>query len=120
MRYRVDGREISICMHKLITGWPHTDHINHDGLDNQRANLRPAAAAQNGHNTRPQFNHSSQYKGVTWHRKNKKWQVTIKANGVNRYLGCFAEEIDAAATYDAVALETFGSYAYLNFPKVTS
>src|SRR5260370_4887626 len=50
---RLDGVRSVIRMHKLITGWPQTDHWNHDGLDNQRSNLRPATAAQNAANPRP-------------------------------------------------------------------
>ena len=38
---------VYVRMHKLITGWPRTDHINGNGLDNQRANLRPVSQAQN-------------------------------------------------------------------------
>lgn len=44
---RLPGRRTTVGMHKLITGWPRTDHRNHDGLDNQRANLRPASTSEN-------------------------------------------------------------------------
>lgn len=108
------GRKTGIVLHKLLTGWPQTDHINHDGLDNRRANLRPATSAQNQHNTRPCFGHSSQYKGVSWHRQCRKWQASIKANGKFVYLGVFALEEDAARAYNTAALEAYGSYTYLN------
>ena len=107
-----DGRRAVVKMHKLSTGWPMTDHRDHDGLNNQRSNLRPATKAQNNHNQGPQAGTSSRYKGVTWHRKVKKWQATIKLNGKSRYLGCFTSEEDAARAYAEAALVAQGEYAY--------
>jgi hypothetical protein len=101
-------------MHKLITGWPKTDHIDHDGLNNQRSNLRPATTAQNNHNQRPQRNTSSRFKGVTWHKRIGKWQAAIKVADKNRHLGVFPDEEDAARAYNAAAVEAYGEYAYLN------
>lgn len=109
-----DGRQHNLFMHTLITGYAKTDHINHDGLDNQRANLRPATNAQNAYNQRPEIGTSSYFRGVTWHRRMGKWQAQIGINGRHRYLGVFACEEDAADAYDSAALEAFGEYAYLN------
>lgn len=109
-----DGRAIQIQMHRLITGWPLVDHINHDGLDNRRANLRPATIAQNRQNSLPLAGCSSRYKGVTWHRQLKKWQAQIGVNGRKIYLGIFASEEDAANAYNAAAADAFGAYALLN------
>lgn len=109
-----DGHKRPFFMHKLITGWPQTDHENHNGLDNRRSNLRPVTTAQNSHNKRPQLNSSSQYKGVTWHRGCRKWQAMINAAGRRRYLGVFTSEEDAARAFNDAALEAYGPYAYLN------
>jgi AP2 domain len=103
-----------VWMHKLITGWPKTDHVDHDGLNNQRANLRPTTTAQNNHNQRPQLGSSSRYKGVTWHRKVGKWQAAIKLNRRCIYLGVFASEEEAALAYNIAAIEAYGEYAYVN------
>lgn len=111
-----DGRRTMIYMHKLITGWPQTDHINHDGLDNQRANLRPATQAQNRHNGRPYARGTSQYKGVSWNRERRAWVAQITRSGRVCNLGRFFSETDAARAYDAAAREAYGEYAYLNFP----
>ena len=66
---RPDGRHSMIYMHKLITGWPRTDHINHNGLDNQRHNLRPATGSQNQANRKLTEGGTSQFKGVYWDRR---------------------------------------------------
>jgi hypothetical protein len=67
---KIDGAWKTFSMHKLITGFPQTDHKDHDGLNNQRSNLRPASAGQNAANTLPRAA-TSRYKGVSW---NKRWQ----------------------------------------------
>ena len=114
---RPGGRTETILMHKLITGWPQTDHIDHDGLNNQRYNLRDATSVQNSRNRIPRIGHSSQFKGVGWDRKKRKWRVRIFRDGRAICLGYFADEGAAARAYDAAALEHFGHYAYLNFPE---
>lgn len=105
-----------VYMHKMITGWPMTDHINHDGLDNRRQNLRPATHAQNNRNQRPKLGGTSEFKGVRWFAARGKWIVQIRGEG-KRHVGCFTSEIAAALAYDAAARERFGDYACLNFPE---
>lgn len=112
-----DGRQRTVLMHRLITGWPSTDHVNHNGLDNRRENLRPATASQNGANRRPVLGHTSPYKGVGWYVKLGKWSARIRCNGKARHLGYFTDEADAARAYDAAARQMFGEYASLNFPE---
>src|SRR5260221_8685293 len=97
---RLDGIRSVIRMHKLLTGWPRTDHWNHDGLDNQRSNLRPATMSQNGANSLPRGG-ASPYKGVCWLADNRKWRAEITVSGHRRHLGCFTVEEDAARAYDA-------------------
>lgn len=103
-----------VYMHTLITGYARTDHVNHNGLDNRRSNLRDASVAQNNHNQRPRRTGSSSYKGVTWHRGAHKWQASIKVDGRTTYLGLFASEKDAALAYDQAALRAYGEYAFIN------
>jgi hypothetical protein len=109
---RINGREVGVFMHKLLTGYPMTDHRNGDGLDNQRHNLRPATTAQNNHNQSPAPGRSSPYKGVHWHKGCRKWQAAIRINGKKRHLGLFASEEDAARTYAEAALAVQGEYAF--------
>jgi hypothetical protein len=89
-----------------------TDHSDGDGLNNQRSNLRPATTAQNNYNQSPQAGTSSRFKGVTWHKKRRKWQASIKVNGKFHYLGLFSDEEKAARAYADAAIAIQGSYAY--------
>lgn len=121
MAYRVGsgaaGRPSqNVTMHQLLTGWPMTDHVNHDGLDNRRVNLRPATKVLNAANSRPRGG-TSKYRGVCWYARRSKWMVRIKINGRPRFLGYFADEEEAARRFDAVARAEWGVYACLNFPE---
>lgn len=113
---RSDGRRTFPYMHSLITGYLRTDHVNGDGLDNTRGNLRPATNSQNGANQRPVEGCTSRYKGVCWHQ-GRSWLAQIKVDGHHRNLGYFADEDEAARAYDASALAAWGTYARLNFPE---
>jgi hypothetical protein len=117
-RFMRKGKVTYLLMHKLITEWPGTDHIDHDGLNNQRSNLRPATRSQNGANRRPVLGHSSQYKGVRWYPPRSNWCARIRCQGKLYHLGYFADEADAARAYDTAAREMFGEYASPNFPSV--
>jgi AP2 domain len=111
---RRDGRLVALYMHQLLTGWPMTDHINHDGLDNRRSNLRPVTPAQSAANRRPQIGSSSRYKGVMWSPRHRKWSAVINVSRRRRYLGLYVDEEEAALAYNAAALEAWGEYAWLN------
>lgn len=107
------GRQHStIRMHKLLTGWSGTDHKDHDGLNNQRFNLRPAGERNelNLGNLRARTGCTSRYKGVSLLRG--RWRAYIKG----RHIGLFDSEEAAARAYDAAARAAFGEYAHLNFP----
>jgi hypothetical protein len=63
---------------------------------------------------------SSRYKGVCWHKYDKKFYAAIKLDGKSKFLGSFASERDAAKRYDAAAREHFGDFAGCNFPPAFS
>lgn len=111
---RADGRKTTQFMHTLLTGWPLVDHINGNGLDNRRHNLRPATPAQNSFNAKSQGG-ASKFKGVCRSRLNR-WRSKIQHQRQTIYLGTFADEAAAAHAYDAAARRLFGKFAALNFP----
>ena len=114
-----DRRTTSVQMHNLVTGWSFVDHVNGDGLDNRRANLRPADHSKNAMNRAMAANNTSGFKGVS--RRGSKWVAYVKVKGRQTHLGYFDTPQQAALAYDAAALESFGEFARPNFPKkVTS
>ena len=110
----------TLSMHRLVTGfvWAKVDHRNHNGLDNQRYNLRDGAGAKNNQNTQQRLGGSSQYKGVSWKTEISKWVVQISPPDYKQiFLGYFTDEVEAAMAYDAAAKELFGEYAYINIKE---
>lgn len=87
------------------------DHINRNGLDNRRSNLRLATHSQNMINRKLQANNSSGYRGVYWHTRDKKWISQIRVNNKSVYLGCFLEIQDAVSAYQDAAKKYFGDFA---------
>ena len=111
-----NGRKLK-TMHRLIMGEPKNmqiDHIDNNSLNNQRKNLRIVSLKQNQMNRISQKNSTSDYKGVSWNPKNKKWVASIGFNRKTYYLGLFNNEKEAAKTYNNKAKELFGEYANLN------
>jgi hypothetical protein len=106
-----------VSLHRLILGaqpGEFVDHIDGDGLNNRKRNLRICTNSENSMNRRPQKG-TSIYKGVYWHKDNKKWRARIRLNGKLIFLGYFNNEITAARAYDKKARELFGEFANLNF-----
>ena len=109
----------SVLMHSYLTGWPLVDHIDHNGLNNTRQNLRPASREENAQNRKPDRRGSSKYKGVYWREERSRWVVQIRANGVRRKGGLYTSEDDAARAYNELAKELHGEFAYLNVIPIT-
>jgi hypothetical protein len=114
---RIRGKVVKVLMHRevlCLSGDELVDHRNRDGLDNRKANLRIASASQNQGNRTKRHDNTSGYKGVTWDSERKKWRATIQ----ERKLGRFDSPKEAARAYDEAALELWGDFALLNFPRV--
>ncbi len=94
------------------------DHVKHNGLDNQKLNLRKCTVKQNLQNRASVVGSSSKYLGVCWHKRNKKWQASINGGGKSSlYIGQFSSETDAALAYNKEALLRYGEFANLNIIK---
>ena len=115
---KINNKVEKIFLHHLIMGKPinkmEVDHIDRNGLNNQKLNLRIATHSQNNMN-KPSYNNvTSKYKGVHWFKRDKKWVVQIGINGKHYHVGKFDNEIDAAKAYNKKAIELHGEFAYLN------
>ncbi len=113
---REKGRHIS--MHREIMNTPDdmvVDHINGNGLNNRKGNMRNCTKAQNSYNSRPRGGRSG-YVGVTYHKRSGKFSAAIGYNGEKIHVGEFDDEVEAARARDRKALELQGEFAYLNFP----
>jgi hypothetical protein len=111
-----------IRMHREVLKVPDgifVDHINHNGLDERKANLRPATRAENNYNRRrlKKPGATLRFKGVSWHKYSKKWVARIGFNGKRITIGYFHNEVAAAKAYDAAAIKYHKDFAVLNFPK---
>jgi HNH endonuclease len=105
------GEQITIWMHRLIMKSPQemeVDHVNGNGLDNRRENLRIVTRAENLRNRKTFKNSKSGFKGVVFNPVNGKWRVTIN-------LGTFDTPEKAARVYDEAVKKLFGALGKTNF-----
>ncbi len=115
---------IAYFMHRMILGLAPedrrmADHIDGDGLNNRRSNLRVATRAQNMQNRRKKAPAASRYKGVSFAAPgplttNGAWRARVQVGGRSIHLGRFATEEEAALAYNAAARTHFGEFACLN------
>jgi hypothetical protein len=117
---RADGRKRKFYqMHREIVHIPPgmvCDHINGNGLDNRKANVRAVTLAQNRWNSpKSRAKSRSKFKGLAWDKKDKRWEVRISVNGRRIYIGRFKDELQAAKAYDKAASKYHGRFASLNF-----
>ena len=123
---RINNKSIMCRMklHQLIMRPPkdiHIDHINRNGLDCRRSNMRYCTHSENCMNRRPHYTDSrtktkrptSSYKGVS-KLKSGRWQARIYFENKIYSLGAFENEKEAALAYNKKAIEIYGKYAYLN------
>lgn len=90
-KVKKQGKSTTFYMHREIMNYPegmHIDHIDGNGLNNQRSNLRICTCQENQRNRHgAQSNSKSGVKGVSWHKTSGKWRAVIKVNGKHKQIG---------------------------------
>jgi hypothetical protein len=103
----------ALIMHRVIMGDPagfDIDHRDGDGLNNRRSNLRIATRAQNLHNQRIVRRNTSGFKGVSWNKRDHKWQARIYVNNKQFSLGYHATPELAHAAYCEASARLHGEF----------
>lgn len=114
--YKNDNKSCGVKMHRFVLNFPDTsiDHINGNGLDNRKCNLRVCTHSMNMGNRSSNKDSCSKYKGVYYHKVNRKFVSELNYGGNRIYLGSFTDETEAAKAYDIKAKELYGEFAKLN------
>lgn len=113
-----DGKQRQVRMHRLLMGVKRrdgmeVDHVNHNGLDNRRNNLRVCTHQQNMCNGKAKRG-KSRFRGLSWDASRQWWRVSLRVYGRDRYVGIYKDEMQAALGYDLAALRTHKEYACCN------
>lgn len=102
-----------ILLHRVLTSAPahlQVDHIDSDGLNNRRSNLRLATVSQNHFNSRISKRNTSGFKGVSFEKRANKWLARIKIDGKVKWLGYYNNPEDAGAAYAKASPEVHGNF----------
>jgi len=108
-----DGRKKTLYLHRVLTSAPQglvVDHIDRDGLNNRLANLRVVPHKQNARNMGLSDAHTSGFKGVSWHKDQKRWRAYIRVDGRQIHLGTFDSVADARAAYREASQKYHGVF----------
>ncbi len=114
---KAHGKKTVLYLHREILGVSgkgfgvQVDHVNGDGLDCRRANVRVVSLRENRMNSRKRSDNRSGYKGVSWWAHGKTWRAQIRVNGENVWLGNFDDPEAAHRAYVEAARRHFGEYA---------
>ena len=113
-----NGKWSVLHLHRIIMRAPKgmdVDHINGNGLDNRKRNLRICTRSQNLMNGKKK--RKNKYKGTSWDKRKKKWEAFIGYNHKKISLGYYKKAKEAGKAYNAGAKKIFGKFARLN--KIT-
>lgn len=110
----LNGKQPLVQMHRALLLPPdgsYVDHIDGDGLNNRRSNLRLATKEQNGYNARTPITNTSGLKGVSWDGESGKWRAQIMHNGKKVNLGRFLSREEAYLAYCNASAIMRGEFA---------
>lgn len=116
-----------IALHKLIfalsgrnvAGGNVIDHRNRNSLDNRRDNLRQIPNHDNFYKNRSKKSGSSKFIGVSWDKKRLLWRSQYTHYGMNKFIGHFKTEEEAAKAYDTYAIFNYRNPLRLNYPDIS-
>ena len=114
VRGTVDGRQV--LLHRLLMNHPEgmdVDHINHNGMDNRRCNLRIVTRGQNAQNSRISKNNTSGVKNVHYLKSRDRYRVTIGVDNRSIQVGYFKTLQEATEARNLALKEYHGEYACL-------
>jgi hypothetical protein len=111
-----NGKSRKIYLHRFLMNTDiEVDHVDGNGLNNQRYNLRECTRKENNRNkTVSDTKNHTIHKGVYWIADKHKWRAIICVDRKNIHLGYFVEELSAVKAYDDAALKHFGAFACTN------
>ena len=110
------GKRRLLSIHSFLMNtqkWLDTDHINGDGLDNKRSNLRVCTRGENQMNRWKQNNNTSWFKWVCWHKLANKWLAYISINWKRKHLWYFSDKLEAYEAYCEACIKYHWEFAHL-------
>lgn len=111
----VSGRQTTERMHRLLLpGVAQVDHIDGNGLNNQRWNLRGSNNTTNHRNQRMRVDSTTGLKGVYWYEARKMYRAYIKVDNKTIYLAWTKDKYEASRAYDEAAIKYFGEFSLTN------
>jgi hypothetical protein len=112
IRITLNGKSKLCLAHRLVILYTdghfppeHVDHIDGNGLNNCRNNLREVDCKENNKNMPMPSNNTSGYTGVRWHKPTQKWQARIRVNGKDIHGGLFTNKEDAISKRRGMEIE---------------
>jgi hypothetical protein len=109
--YHVDGKRVREYLHKAVTGSDTLlDHVDGNGLNNMRTNLRPVTSSQNAMNRKLFRTNTHGVKGVSWHAAKRRWTARITVDGKTKTIGYFRDILEAGEAYERAAEELHGQF----------
>lgn len=116
--WREDGKTRSIYLHRQLLNVPpgmEVDHIDFNGLNNTRKNIRIVTPSFNRRRGRPRVSSITPLKGVWWSSRNKNWHAETRIRGVAKWdLGVYQSQWHAALAYNFATKTLLGEEAYQN------
>lgn len=106
-----------VRLHRYILNAPpelEVDHINGDGLDNRKSNLRLCTSSQNNQNASRRTDNTSGYKGVNWFKPRQRWVARIQVDGKRIGLGSFKDKEMANVAYNQACIKYHQEFAKPN------